>query len=304
MEGWEIAAENLEFPEGPVALSDGTLLVVEIRRQTLTRIHADGRVEVLCETKGGPNGLAIGPDGAVYICNNGGFEWHEAGGIFIPGHQPADYVTGSIQRFDLKTGELTTLYTACDGQNLRGPNDLVFDDQGGFWFTDHGKSRPESRDHGALYYAHIDGSHISRARSDLTSPNGIGLSPDQNTLYWADTITGRLWATAIERPGILKPPPLPWAPGTVIATLPGHQLLDSLKVEAGGKICVGTLLNGGITTFDPNGQTEHTPLPELAITNLCFGGKDMRDVWVTGSSLGRLYKGRWPRPGLKLAFNA
>ncbi len=304
MEELEIVADNLEFPEGPVCFGDGSVVVVEIRRQTLTRVHPDGRKEVLCKTGGGPNGLAMGPDGAIYICNNGGFEWHEVAGMHIPGHQPSDYVTGSIQRFDLKTGTLSTLYTACAGQKLRGPNDLVFDAQGGFWFTDHGKSRPESRDHGALYYARIDGSHISCARADLTSPNGIGLSPDQKTLYWADTITARLWAMELERPGVLKPPPAPWAPGRVIATLPGHQLLDSLKVEAGGKICVGTLLNGGITVFDPNGETEHVPIPDLAVTNLCFGGGDMRDVWVTGSSLGRLYKCRWPRPGLKLTFNA
>jgi gluconolactonase len=304
MEEFDIVADHLEFPEGPVCLGDGTILVVEIRRETLTRVHPNGHTEVLCRTGGGPNGLAVGPDGAIYICNNGGFEWHEVAGIYVPGHQPANYVTGSIQRFDLKTGNLSTLYTACDGQKLRGPNDLVFDAQGGFWFTDHGKSRPESRDHGALYYARIDGSHISRARADLTSPNGIGLSPDQKTLYWADTITGRLWAMELECPGVLKAPPAPWAPGRVIATLPGHQLLDSLKLEAGGKVCVGTLLNGGITVFDPNGEFEHVPIPELAVTNLCFGGVDMRDVWVTGSSRGFLYKGRWPRPGLKLAFNA
>lgn len=304
MENLEILAENLQFPEGPVSMADGSVLVVEIRRQTLTRVHPDGRAEILCKTGGGPNGLAIGPDGAVYICNNGGFEWHQAGDLYLPGHQPADYKTGSIQRFDLKTGKLTTLYTECDGKKLHGPNDLVFDDAGGFWFSDHGKSRPDSRDHGALYYAKTDGSHITCVRADLTSPNGVGLSPDQKILYWADTITGRLWGMEIESPGQLAPQPAPWAPGRVIATLPGHQILDSLKVEAGGKICVGTIINGGITTFDPDGTTQHAPVPEIAITNLCFGGADMRDVWITGSSLGRLYKARWPRPGLKLAFNA
>jgi gluconolactonase len=107
----------------------------------------------------------------------------------------------------------------------------------------------------------------------------------------------------LEAPGKPKAPPFPWAPGRVIATLPGHQLLDSLKVEAGGKVCVGTILNGGITIFDPDGTTDHVAFPELAITNLCFGGADMRDVWVTGSASGRLYKTRWPRPGLKLAYN-
>lgn len=298
-----VVAEGLQFPEGPVVMADGSVLVVEIRRQTVTRVAPDGTLSIVARTGGGPNGLAIGPDGALYICNNGGFEWYEAAGTFIPGHKPHDYVGGSIQRLDLKNGALTTLYRDCDGKPLKGPNDLVFDSDGGFWFTDHGKSTPEHREHGALHYARADGSSVSLVRRDLTAPNGVGLSPDGRTVYWADTTTGRLWALDLEGPGKPKPSPFPWAPGRVIATLPGYQLLDSLKVEAGGKVCVGTILNGGITIFDPDGSTEHVPIAELAITNLCFGGADMRDVWVTGSSTGRLYKARWPRPGLKLAFN-
>ncbi len=303
MSAFEVVATGLQFPEGPVAMADGSVLIVEIRRQTVSRVTPDGNVTVVANTGGGPNGLAIGPDGAVYICNNGGFEWYEAAGTFIPGHKPHDYSGGSIQRLDLKTGKLTTLYSACDGKPLKGPNDLVFDKQGGFWFTDHGKSTPEHREHGALHYAKVDGSKITLARGELTAPNGVGLSPDGKTVYWADTTTGRLWAMDLSAPGVPAPPPFPWAPGRVVATLPGHQLLDSLKVEAGGKVCVGTILNGGITIFDPDGSTAHVAFPELAVTNLCFGGADMRDVWVTGSSSGTLYKGRWPRPGLKLAFN-
>jgi gluconolactonase len=300
---FQVVAEGLQFPEGPVAQADGSVLVVEIRRQTLTRVAPDGTLTVVAELGGGPNGAAIGPDGAVYVCNNGGFEWHEADGILVPGHQPHDYVSGSIQRVDLASGEVSTLYDRCDGAGLRGPNDLVFDRTGGFWFSDHGKSTAEHRDHGALYYARPDGSRIVRARAPLTAPNGVGLSPDEAVLYMADTTTGRLWAFDLEAPGRLAPPPTPWLPGRVIATLPGFQLLDSLKVEAGGKVCVGTIINGGVSVFDPDGSVEHVPLPELAITNLCFGGDDLRDVWLTASASGRLYKGRWPRPGLKLNYN-
>jgi gluconolactonase len=304
MQDFEVVAEGLWFPEGPVAMLDGSVLVVEIRRGTVSRVRPNGTVEIVVETGGGPNGLAIGPDGAVYICNNGGFEWHAAAGTHIPGHRPASYVGGSIQRLDLDSGELTTLYESCSGVPLKGPNDLVFDHVGGFWFTDHGKSTPEYRDHGALYYAKTDGSHIQLARGELLSPNGVGLSPNGDVVYWSDTLTARVWAAEIEAPGQLKAPPFPWAPARLVATLPGHQMLDSLKIEADGRICVGTILNGGITVFDPEGTTEHVPLPDLAVTNLCFGGADMRDVWITGSAGGKLYKGRWPRPGLKLAFNS
>ena len=95
-----------------------------------------------------------------------------------------------------------------------------------------------------------------------------------------------------------------YAPGRVVANLPGYQLLDSLAVEAGGKVCVATIVNGGITIFDPDGSTEHVPVPDPVTTNICFGGADMRDAWITAGATGRLYKARWPRPGLRLAFNA
>lgn len=300
----EIVTEGLEFPEGPIALGDGSVLLVEIRRGCLTRVLPGGRCEVVAETGGGPNGAAIGPDGAVYICNNGGFEWHEVEGLVIPGHKPADYSGGSIQRVDLATGRVTTLYSHCDGQPLNGPNDIVFDAAGGFWFTDLGKSDPLKRDQGAIYYARADGSRITRVRSEVISPNGIGLSPDGSCVYFADTQTGRLFAIDLSAPGEAVAPPAPWLPGRLIATLPGYQLLDSLKVEAGGKVCVGTLINGGITVFSPDGTHEHVAFPDISITNLVFGGADMRDVWATGSSTGRLYRCRWPRPGLPLAFNA
>ena len=73
---------------------------------------------------------------------------------------------------------------------------------------------------------------------------------------------------------------------------------------AGGKVCVATIINGGITAFDPDGSVEHYPFPDILVTNICFGGPDMMDAWVTCSSTGKLYKARWPRPGLKLNFNA
>jgi len=300
----ELITEGLEFPEGPIAMADGSVILTEIKGRRLTRVSPDGRKETLVETGGGPNGAAIGPDGAIWITNNGGsFEWLDNMGLTIPGPTPASHAGGSIQRFDLATGKLDTVYEACEGRRLVGPNDLVFDRQGGLWFTDHGCGTQEGRKFGGIYYAKTDGSHISRQRDHLISPNGIGLSPDEAVVYAADTQIGRLWAFDVAGPGELAPGP-GFAPGRVICNLPGYQLLDSLAVEAGGKVCVATIINGGITAFDPDGSTEHFPVPDLVCTNICFGGADMRDAWITASSTGKLYKARWPRPGLKLNFNA
>ena len=300
---FEVVAEGLEFPEGPIAMADGSVILTEIKGRRLTRIFPDGRRETVCETDGGPNGAAIGPDGAIYITNNGGaFQWLENNGMTIPGPTPETHSGGSNQRFDLASGKLETLYEDCEGRRLVGPNDLVFDRSGGFWFTDHGCGTPEGRKFGGLYYARADGSHISRQRDHFVSPNGVGLSPDETVVYMADTTLGRLWAFDIEAPGKLAPPD-GFAPGRVVCNLPGYQLLDSLAVEAGGKVCVATIINGGITAFDPDGSVEHFAFPDLVTTNICFGGADMRDAWITLSATGKLAKARWPRPGLKLNFN-
>jgi gluconolactonase len=295
----ELIAEGLKFPEGPVAMADGSVIMTEIRGPWLTRVRPDGSREVLAETATGPNGAAIGPDGAVWIAVNGGaFSYRDQDGLAIPGPAPPDHRPGSIQRFDLASGALETVY---DG--LVAPNDLVFDAEGGFWFTDHGVSIAGGRRHGALYHAGTDGASLSRQRGDLISPNGVGLSPDGRVVYVADTWLQRLWAFDIAAPGVLAPGP-GYAPGRVVANLQGYQLLDSLAVEAGGKVCVATIVNGGITIFDPDGSTEHVPVPDPVTTNICFGGADLRDAWITAGATGRLYKARWPRPGLRLNFNA
>ena len=294
-------AEGFEFPEGPVAMADGSVIGTEIRAGRVTRVRPDGSKELVVETGGGPNGAAIGPDGALWIANNGGaFSWHEEQGLTIPGPTPAGHAGGSIQRFDFGTGRLETVYKSCDGRPLIGPNDLVFDAEGGLWFTDHGCSTAEGRRFGALLYA--KGSRITRQREGLIAPNGVGLSPDGRTVYVADTYLQRLWAFDVMEPGVLAPPGL--APGRVVANLPDYQLLDSLAVEADGRVCVATIVNGGITAFDPEtGGTEHFPFPDPICTNICFGGADMQDAWITASGTGRFYKARWPRPGLRLAYN-
>jgi gluconolactonase len=296
-------ASGLRFPEGPVWMEDGSLLVVEIRRRTLTRVSPDGTQKVVAETGGGPNGAAIGPGGKVTICNNGGFVWHDVGALTIPGNQPADYTGGSIQQVDLASGEVETLYRACNGISLKGPNDLVFDAEGGFWFTDHGKTRERDRDLGGIYYAQPDGSSIQEMVFPLDAPNGIGLSPDGRRLYAAETHTGRVFAWNLSGPGQIDPIALSPNQGALVAGLPGLQLLDSLAVDAEGNICVGTLVNGGITIISPDGShIEHVAMPDPLTTNIAFGGEDLRTAYITLSATGRLVSTDWPTPGLELAF--
>jgi gluconolactonase len=297
-------ASGLQFPEGPVWLADGSIVLVEIARGALTRVHPDGRKSLVAETGGGPNGAALGPDGKLYVTNNGGsFTWHDLGGLRVPGPTPPGHRGGRIERVDLESGKVEVLYESCDGRPLLGPNDLVFDGAGGFWFTDHGTTRERSRDRTGVFYARADGSSIREVIFPLDAPNGIGLSPDGRRLYVAETHTGRVWSWEVPRPGEIAPAPgFGAAGGTLLAGLPGFQLLDSLAVDAEGWVCVATLVNGGITALAPDGsRSEFHALPDPLTTNVCFGGPELRTAFATLSGTGRLVSFPWPRRGLRLA---
>lgn len=299
---------GLRFPEGPIAMEDGSVVLVEMFGPRITRVHPDGTKETVAEIVGGPNGAAIGPDGALYLCNNGGcFTPIDLGELLFPGpFDPSRYIGGRIQRVDLATGEVTDLYTECDGRPLRAPNDLVFDTDGGFWFTDHGIRDEHARtsDLTGIYYAKADGSMIVEAAFPVEGPNGIGLSPDGRTLYYAETHNGRVLQRTITGPGQLAPV-IPGDPSFCLAGLPGYQLLDSLAVDGAGNVCVATLANGGITVISPSGEIlQHVPTGDMLTTNICFGGPDNGTAYITLSGTGRLVSMPWPYPGLALAHSA
>jgi gluconolactonase len=288
-------------------MSDGSVLLVEIERGTLTRVTPDGRTEVAAECGGGPNGAAIGPDGRVYVCNNGGFAWDYDGPFLRATTQSLDYSSGSIQAVDLATGDVETIYTHCGDEPLKGPNDIVFDTHGGFYFTDLGKRRTRDMDRGGVYYARADGSAINEVVFPIDMPNGVGLSPDGATLYVAETLGARLWSWAITAPGRLQPAPEPPHPGTLVHKFGGYARLDSLAVDSEGNVVVATLESGCLTAVAPNGRVRAVmPVPEHdpMVTNVCFGGEDLRTAYVTSSGLGRLYAGEWHCPGLALAYGA
>lgn len=301
---FEIVTEGLHFPEGPVWMSDGSILVVDCPHGRITRVLPDGSQETVAEPGGQPSGLAIGPDGALYVCNGGGTSWWEADGLLLTmGDASDDYVSGRIDRIDLATGRVDRLYDRVDGRLLAAPNDLVFDAFGGIWFSDLGKRRDSSVADGGIFYALPDGSSITRV-VDRVQANGIGLSPDGKTLYAAMSHDRLLVAYDIVAPGQLDLSGM--IPGRVVASYPGRQLLDSLAVMADGQVCVATVFEKpGISTVDPiSGETSFFPCPDLLTTNICFGGVDMRDAWITLSATGKLLRTRWDSPGLKLAYNA
>ena len=300
MNEYDVIATGLQFPEGPVVMPDGSIILVEVKRGTISRVDpTDGAIDVVARPGGGPNGAAVGPDGALYVCNNGGFAWSEARGLTVPGLVAEDYSSGRIERIDMNTGEVEVLYAEVDGEPLKGPNDIMFDSSGGFWFTDHGKTRARTRDRGGLYYGRCDGSHVQEMAFPLDGPNGVGLSPEEDRVYVAETHQGSIFYWDLSGPGELAGSPH----GRFLARPAGRKLFDSLAIDAHGNVSVATIQTAGISTFTPDGEElEFFSVDDPICTNICFGGDDMKTAYITLSGTGKLVRTEWPRPGLKLPF--
>ena len=133
----------------------------------------------------------------------------------------------------------------------------------------------------------------------LEGPNGIGLSPDERTLYVAETPTGRVWAYPLSSPGEIDTS----QPRVMLAQRPDYHMFDSLAVDAEGNVCVATLITGGISIHSPDGQkVEFIETPDVLTTNVAFGGTDLKTAFITLSSTGQLVKMDWATQGLKLNF--
>jgi gluconolactonase len=297
-------ADGLDFPEGPVALPNGDVLVVEVLGGRLTRVAPDGSKTVVAQVGGGPNGAAIGPDGRCYICNNGGFGPSASSEILLPTEAPIKQPPGSIQAVDLSTGVVSELYHHSPATPFWGPNDLVFDNHGGFWFTDYGRDRGRIRQRGSVYYAKADGSSIAEMVFPLDGPNGIGLSPDGNTLYVAETHSAHLWRFQLSAPGVIDQSAGDFPHGGRIVGRGGPgQWLDSLAVDGAGNICCASPGLGQILVFSPGGGTpEAIAMPDFLPTNIAFGGPDLSTAYITLASSGNLVSMAWPRPGLPLSY--
>jgi gluconolactonase len=261
-------------------------------------LRATGRSSAGVDLGGGPNGAAVGPDGNIYVANDGGLSFAKTNGIYSITGVPASYVSGSIQRVNLKSGVVDMLYDRVDGQLLKGPNDILFADDTGFWFTDTGKIHDGVQEKGGLYWAAIDGTDIRRIVYPLASTNGIALSPDRKTIYVALSNGRQIAAYTISAPGMLSD-----TTGHILATIPGQFILDNIAVEQSGNLVIATVIKGGLVTISPNGRLlDFMRLPDMAVTAVAFGGAGMKALFATLSTTGKIVAIPWPRPGLPSLF--
>lgn len=292
-----VIATGFSFPEGPCFDAAGVLHVVELAGGCVARV-VDGRRAVLCRPGGSPNGAAFGPDGVLYICNNGG-NWPAApstGGRHGFGGEPA-----LIQRV-AADGTYETVLDAIDGRPLNSPNDICFDDHGGFWFTDPvwaprgddlmpDMTRVEP---GALGYVPADGTPVW-IQTGILFPNGLAVTDGGDALIVDETASGRVYRFPILGPGELGEPE-PYADLGAGSTPDGMCFDEAgrLHVAGHGSYSVYVIAAGGGTV------EEVLRFEDAEITNVCFGGPEHRTLYVTQCVNGRVATVEREIPGMRL----
>lgn len=291
-------AEGLAFPESPIWCADGSILLSEMAAGRISRVRPDGRVELVADVGGGPNGIGMLPDGRLVVCQNGGstfgtgwwpYDFDGCVQLFRPVGAAQNPVTPQLQLVGVD-GSVHTLAVEFDARGGRAvplvrPSDLCVDAEGGFYVTDGGTTHGRTRTMTGLLYGTPDG-RLEEIVYPLEMPNGVGLAPGGDRVYVAETRTRRVWEFTLSGPGRV-------VGGRGLATVPSGGPLnvggaDGLCIARDGTILVATLGAGGVTAFSPDGQLLGAlTLDDPMTTNMTLSG-DEATLYVTLASAGRL----------------
>jgi gluconolactonase len=251
----EKVAEGFRFTEGPAVDKEGNVYFTDQPNDRIWKWSLDGNVSVFLENAGRANGLYFDNDGNLLSCSD---------------------LENEIWRIT-PDGKYTVLLTDYEGKKLNGPNDLWIHPGGGIYFTDplykrdYWTRNPEMQQDGQhLYYMSPDGKKVIRIDSELEQPNGIIGSPDGKLIYVADIRAGKTYCYDIAPDGLLKNKRLFASMGS-----------DGMTMDEQGNIY---LTGRGVTVFNPAGeQIEHIPVEAGWTANVCFGGEDMKILFITAS---------------------
>jgi gluconolactonase len=264
----KVLATGLRFPEGPVWLGRERVAFTEIRGQCVS-LWERGRLKKIAHTGGGANGATLGPDGALYVANNGGLSLGHEGRWTAP-----DSITGRLQRVTLE-GQVTDLATVLPGAPPNRPNDLCFGPDGQLYYTDpHNWEDLQNLGMGRVGRATLDG-RVELVAEVPAFPNGIAFGPDDR-LYVAQSVLQT----------IIVMDAAPGAPSSVHAKLP-RGFPDGFCFDAAGRLYVAGSLGDVLVIFEPDGSVREVigMGDGSEPTNCCLG--DGR-LYVTLSGRGQL----------------
>lgn len=265
----ELIKEGFNGTEGPIALPDGNFAFTETQANRITRIAPDGSITTFLENSNGSNGLAINPDGDIYAVQ----VKDPQVGIVYPAHSAR------------------VLAARFEGAPFGRPNDIVLDRKGGVYFTDSGVNPPapgaapapqpaEKPAKPAVYHIYSEGA-LTRLAADIERPNGIQLSPDEKTLYVANTFGEYVLAYDILGDGKV-------GPRRNFAKLEGFRKTDTggtsgadgLAVDAAGRVYVAS--TAGIQVFSNKGEALGIIALPKSPQNIAFAGPGKKTLYAVG----------------------
>ena len=254
-----VVASDIGFTEGPVWTSGGRLLVTSISHGAIYEV-AEGEAHVVAQTDGGPNGMAEGEDGTLYVTQNGG--------LYAGGTSPKP-VTPGIQR--VVASNVSHL-----AEGLDAPNDCCFGPDGRLYFTDpRGPADASNRRPGRVYAMQLEREPELLAEGPAFA-NGIAFGPDPSQLYVAETFRRKVLIYPVQGDGLGEP-------SEFCNTEPGFP--DGLCFDQERRLYVAATLGEEVLVFDGAGQRiDKLPCGEGSMpTNCCFGGPEGRTLFVTDS---------------------
>jgi len=249
-------SEGHEGSEGPLGLPDGSFLFTETRAQRIVRVAEDGTLSTFLERSNGANGLALTPEGTL---------------IAVQVVEPRVGVVHPPEK-------QTVLARDFEGKAFTRPNDVVRATNGDLYFTDSAQNATAESAGPAVYRLAADG-RLERITTSLARPNGIVLSPDERTLYVADTLGEHVVAIALDAHGKASAP-RPFAALQGWDANKGTSGADGLAVDADGRLYVAS--TAGIEVFAADGKALGVIQLPVKPQNLAFAGSDKRWLYVVG----------------------